>query len=411
VVVIGAGIIGLSCAFALLEDGHEVGVVDVGLAGSGASAGNAGWVTPSLATPLAVPGMLATGLRSALNPSGALVIRPHPDLATIRWLWHFARSSRPRPFRDGVAALLGLTRRTLDELDRMRDRGVAFEEHRAGLLVVARTADGLEWLDTVFSLLQGLGFEGGLEHMDGDAARELEPALGSVVSRATHATIDRHVSPESLVDGLSAYVETHGVLHERRRATGIARDAGRWSVATEMGPLEAEAVVVASALGSAELVRPFGLRLPLLGAKGYSITITDPQLRPRYPIYLCERKLGVTPLAAGVRIAGFFEIGARDRRPSERRIRQLGEETARFMPSLGGSTFAEGPGGWAGFRPATPDGLPLIGPVPGAPGVVLATGHGMLGVTLAPATGLAVTHLVRGERPDWLAPFDPARMS
>src|SRR4029077_20655854 len=106
--------------------------------------------------------------------------------------------------------------------------------------------------------------------------------------------------------------------------------------------------------------------------------------------------------------AGFFELGARGGEASRERSRQLVEET---RPYLSSPMVADGdvPEGWAGFRPATPDSLPLLGPVPGAPGVLVATGHGMLGITLAPATGVAVAALVRGERPGWLAPFDPAR--
>src|SRR5437868_7115140 len=125
----------MACAFALLDVADEVEVIEAGSVGGGASAGNTGWVTPSLATPLAAPGVLSTGLRSALDPRGALVIRPGLDPDWIRWLWRFARSSRPPVYRRGVAALLELTSRTLDELDRMRASGGEFEEHRAGVLV------------------------------------------------------------------------------------------------------------------------------------------------------------------------------------------------------------------------------------------------------------------------------------
>src|SRR6266576_5021361 len=152
--------------------------------GGGASAGNTGWVTPSLATPLAAPGVLTMGLRSAFDPGGALVIRPTLDPGWIGWLWHFARSSRPSAYHRGVAALLELTSRTLDELDRMREADVEFEEHRAGVLVVARDRKGLHWFEKVFDELVPLGFPGTLEHMDGDEARGIEPALGPMVGCA-----------------------------------------------------------------------------------------------------------------------------------------------------------------------------------------------------------------------------------
>jgi D-amino-acid dehydrogenase len=131
---------------------------------------------------------------------------------------------------------------------------------------------------------------------------------------------------------------------------------------------------------------------------------------PRRPLYLCEPKLGISPYSRGMRIAGMFELGARDGGPSVGRARQLVEEAAGYVHIADGAVPLEGPAGWAGMRPATPDSLPLIGEVPGASGVLLATGHGMLGVTLAPATGVAVAALARGEQPEWVRPFSPSRL-
>jgi D-amino-acid dehydrogenase len=408
--VVGGGIVGMSCAFALLDVADSVEILESDVVGGGASAGNTGWVTPSLATPLAAPGVLTMGLRSAFDPRGALVIRPTLDPAWIGWLWHFARSSRPSAYQRGVAALLELTSRTLDELDRMREADVEFEEHRAGVLVVARDREGLHWFEKVFDELVPLGFPGTLEHMDGDEARSLEPALGPLVGCATRTSIDRHVSPESLVAGLATHLRSRGAtIREGASVRGIRRVSDGWALDGLDGELgRADVVVLASALGTVALLRPLGLRLPLVGAKGYSVTLPMPAGIPAMPLYLCEPKIGTSPYDGRLRIAGFFELNAKDGAASTRRTRQLVENTQQYLRTRiapGGDI----PDGWAGFRPATPDSLPLLGPVPGAPGVIVATGHGMLGVTLAPATGIAVAALARGERPAWLAPLDPAR--
>jgi len=400
--VVGGGVIGMASAFALLDVADSVEVLDAGVVGGGASAGNTGWVSPSIATPLAAPGVLTLGLRSALDPRGALVIRPSLDPAWIAWLWRFARSSRRAVYRSGVAALLELTSRTLDELDRMREAGVEFEEHRAGVLVVARDRAGLHWFEKVFDELVPLGFPGELRHMTGDEARRLEPALGAAVGCATRTTIDRHVAPESLVAGLADFVRARGaVVREGVRVSALRRAGDAWVLEGDTGEVaRADVVVLASALGTVDLLRPLGLKVTLPLAEGL----------PTMPLYLCEPKIGTSPYAGRLRIAGFFELGARDGAASPLRSRQLVEET---RPYLSAPIVADGdiPAGWAGFRPATPDSLPLLGPVPGAPGVVVATGHGMLGVTLAPATGVAVAALARGERPDWIAALDPARFA
>jgi D-amino-acid dehydrogenase len=411
-VVVGGGVIGMASAFALLDVADSVEVLEAATVGGGASKGNTGWVTPSVSTPLAAPGVLTMGLRSALDPRGALVIRPSLDPSWIAWLWRFARSSRRAVYIRGVAALLELTSRTLDELDRMREAGVEFEEHRAGVLVVARDRAGLHWFEKVFDELVPLGFQGGLEQMDGDEARRVEPALGSAVGCATRTTIDRHVAPESLVAGLASFVRAHGAsVREGVSVRALRRVGSEWALDGDAGELSrADVVVLASALGTVGLLRPLGLKVPLVGAKGYSVTLPLPEGLPAMPLYLCEPKIGTSPYAGTLRIAGFFELGARDGAASAVRARQLVEET---QPYLRAPIVANGeiPEGWAGFRPATPDSLPLLGPVPGAAGVIVATGHGMLGVTLAPATGLAVAALARGERPDWIAALDPARFA
>lgn len=409
VAVVGAGVIGLSCAFALSEDGHDVVVLDRGELGDGVSAGNTGWVVPSLSTPLAAPGVLREGLRHGLDPRGALVIRPRLDPSWLLWLWRFARASRRSTFERGVEALLRLSRITLGELDRMADNGVRFEQHAAGLLAVARDPAALHWFDDVFRELGKLGFEGGHRRLGPAEARDLEPALSESVGAALHATIDRHVEPSTLTSGLAEYLAVHGVVIRTRVAVErVDREGHAWRVVLGGGSDErADAVVVAAAMGSVELLRPF-MPLPLVAAKGYSVTLADVDRMPSLALYLCEPKLGLSPFESGLRIAGFFELGARDATPSADRCRQLVEEARPYLAGRVADPPA-GERGWAGFRPATPDSLPLLGRVPGAPGLVLATGHGMLGVTLAPATGAAVAGLLRGEDDAWLAPFAPGR--
>jgi D-amino-acid dehydrogenase len=181
------------------------------------------------------------------------------------------------------------------------------------------------------------------------------------------------------------------------------------SLETSAGVELADRVVISAGLPTVTLLRRLGVRVPLVGARGYSVTLAGRGTPPRHALYLAEAKLGLSPYTGGVRIAGVFELGARDAEASPDAGARL---IAAARPYLDGwSPDADAPvEAWAGLRPATPDGLPLIGALPGLEGAYLATGHGMLGVTLAPATAALLAPLVlEGRAAPELAPFDPAR--
>lgn len=412
VAVVGAGVVGLACAWELGRRGADVVVVERAGVGGGVSRGNTGWVSPSFTYPLPAPGMVREGLRQLLTRGEAFVLRPSLDPAFVRWLWSFRRSCSSARFDAGIRALLSLNRRTLELFDAYRDAGVAFEMHTAGLVVAARTPGGLDLYRRTFRRLRELGYEGGsIDELDGAALAALEPAFdpGRVVA-GLHARVDRFVRPEQLTAGLAERLQADGVeIHTGCELRTLARREGGWTLETSRGPVAAQRVVVAAGLPTVPLLRRLGVRVPLLGARGYSVTIAGRGTPPRHALYLAEAKLGLSPFDAGVRVAGVFELGARN----EDRSAAVGTRLlAAARPYLGGwQPEADGPvEAWAGLRPATPDGLPLIGALPGLDGIYLATGHGMLGVTLAPATADLLAPLVlEGRAAPELAPFDPGR--
>jgi D-amino-acid dehydrogenase len=342
VAVVGAGVVGLACAWELARGGAEVDVYEAGTAGSGVSRGNAGWICPSISSPLPAPGMVREGLQQLVRRKGAFVIRPRFDPTFARWLWTFRRHCSPERFEAGARVLLELNRRTMELFDRYRDEGVAFEVHEAGLVIAALSAGGLSSHRRFADLLRRLGYEGRIDELNGTEAAELEPALAGCVAGALHARLDRHVRPETLTAGLAASLRAMGAsIHEHSHLESVS-------------DVSADKVVVAAGLGSTRLLR---LRMPLVGAGGYSTTVAGTGTPPKHALYLAEAKLAVSPYADGVRIGGVLELGARSAKPA------------------------------AGT-----------------------TGHGMLGVTLAPATAAALARLVlRGESSDVLAPFDPGR--
>lgn len=412
VAVVGGGIVGLACAHAIAQRGMRVVVLEGATVGAGASSGNTGWVVPSLSMPLAAPGMLATGLRAALNPHGALVIRPTLDTSWLRWLWQFRRHCRPDAFRRGVLALVELNRRTLAQFDAYHAEGIEFESHPTGMLIVARDQAGLSWFTTLFDELVHAGYQGTMSALDGAQARELEPALSESVGCAFHTTVDRYVQPQSLMAGLAAHLREQCVaIREGAFVTQIAPVAKGWRLSVlgqEM--VEADKVVIAAGAATTALLAALGVRLPLIGAKGYSVDLLGQGQAPRTALYLSEPKLGISPFNGGVRVAGVFELPARTTSVSTRRIEHLIKDTLPYLRSWRPTAEQSHGRGWAGLRPATPDSLPLLGPVDGLPGLLIATGHGMLGVTLAPATGLAIADMLETNSvsPE-LKPFDPLR--
>ena len=412
VVVVGAGVVGLACAWELSRAGADVLVLERGTVGSGTSQGNTGWVCPSLTFPLPAPGMMREGIRQLVTRGEAFVLRPSLDPTFLRWLWSFRRSCSASRFEAGVRALLVLNRRTLELLDEYQAGGVVFEMHAPGLVVAARTAHGIDSYRDVFRKLRELGHEGGtVDELDTRSLVELEPALDATgVVAGLHATVDRFVRPEELTAGLATRLRETGVeVREGCELSRLARRNGSIELQTNTGVEQTARVVLAAGLPTAPLLRTAGVRLPMVGARGYSVTLQGSGIRPRHALYLAEAKLGLSPYRNSLRIAGVFELGA----SSVEAPPGVGERLiAAARPYLG--SWRPDPNEpvvpWAGLRPTTPDGLPLIGALPGHEGVYLATGHGMLGVTLAPATAALLAALVLdGRAAPELAPFDPAR--
>jgi len=403
--------VGLCCAYELSRADADVIVLERGGVGQGASRGNTGWVCPSFSFPLPAPGIIGEGLRGLLRGGGPLAIRPSLDPSFVRWLLGFRRSATRERWENGVRALIALNARTLELFDSYVAAGVEFEMHRSGLLLVATTPAGLASYAAVFADLRALGFEGESVELGAEEAKELEPALaGERLAGGVHALVDRYVRPESLLDGLATHLAARGVeVTEDIEVEGLAAANGGIRVQTTTGPIEADRAVVAAGASSSPLLSQLGVSLPLVGARGYSFTFSGGAMRPSHALYLAEAKVGISSYADSVRIAGVFELGrssdALNRRRLEAMLATVEPYFSDWRPSSETALLE-----WAGLRPMTADGLPLIGRSPALQNVYVATGHGMLGVTLAPATAALLTPLVlEGRAAAELAPFDPVR--
>jgi len=380
-------------------------VLDRGEIGAGASLGNTGWVCPSLTHPLPGPGTVGEGVRAAYHLTGPLAIRPSLDPGYLRWLWRFRANCTRERWQEGVRALARLNERTIELLDDYIAAGVAFESYGAGLLLAARTDGKLASYRELFEELRSLG-AAAFRELGPAETRDAEPSLRDDLAGALLTEVDRWVRPESLTAGLAAWLRNGGA--EVREHVEVRSVAGT-RVETSTASLACDRVVVAAGIASSPFLSSLGVRVALAPARGYSVLYGGSVPKPRYAIYLADALLGLSSYDAGLRIAGVFELGHRALEIDERRLRTMLESADPFFAEWRPSE--EPPESrWVGLRPLTSDGLPLIGSTPRDPNVFVATGHGMLGVTLAPATAALLAPLVlEGRADETLAPFSPAR--
>ncbi|MBV8219958.1 MAG: FAD-dependent oxidoreductase [Solirubrobacterales bacterium] len=407
-IVVGGGAVGLCVAEALTSRGAEVTVFELDRCGAGASAGNAGWITPSLAIPVPAPGVIGASLRWLVNPSGPLWIRPTLSPAMLAWIAGFVASCRRPAYRRGLAALQQAGALAGPAFDRLAGRGVEFELHNAPLLYPAFDQPELEHLERMADELVQAGAAPLLERISAAEIRTVEPALSERVIGGLIAREDRRVRPESLCEGVRrALVAGGGEVLERSPVDAVGRDGSGWIVASGSARRRGDAIVLAAGVASADLLARLGAGLPIVAAKGYSRTYRSDPTGPRHAMYLETPKVAISAYDGAVRVSGTLELGAQGLSLSDRRLRAI---TAAAQQALPGWRMPSGPRDWAGMRSLSPDGLPFIGSVHGLDGLHVAAGHGTLGITLAPLTGELVADLVMEKRGSGaLAAFDPGR--
>ncbi len=377
-VIVGGGAIGVCSALELARRGARVTLLERGpeLA-SGASAGNAGLICPSHSTPISNPVSVRNGLRWMFKRDSPFYLRPRP--AVLPWLARFALAARH--WEEGARAVRALSVASLELHAQLgAELGTSFE--RTGTLNVYATPDGLE-------AGAAEGTRSGLHHavLDSSETRTLEPALTGPVAGAVHYPDEGRVDPKRFVEAVGRAAAEAGA--EIR--TGVE--------VRSLDELRAETVVVAAGAWSRTLVD-----LPLEGGKGYHLDFERSADDPRIPAWVQETWTIATPLADRLRLSGTLELAGLDLSIDERRVAAIRRGGERWFRGLAGRRVLET---WAGLRPCLPDGLPAIGRLGR---VVVATGHAVKGISLAPLTGRLVAELVAGEEPSHdLAPFRPDR--
>ncbi|HQW08056.1 MAG TPA: FAD-dependent oxidoreductase, partial [Steroidobacteraceae bacterium] len=288
------------------------------------------------------------------------------------------------------------SRRGYEAFTLLWPQGVPLTEH--GLLILCRSTHALREEHNAAKMARRLGMP--VEILDRDAATALEPDLDMAIAGAVRYPLDAHVIPQRVVATLVAGLAEAGVeLRWHTEVVGFRRAESRVAKAvTTTGEIGGDEFVIAAGMWSAALARTIDLPLPLMSGKGYSFTLAKPRVRPHACALLAEARIAVTPMGSSLRFAGTMELCGLDRSIDQRRVAAMIDAIPRYYPQFGPADFA-GITPWTGLRPCSPDGLPYIGRTRRADNVLIATGHAMMGVSLAPATGRIISDLIAGREP------------
>ena len=400
VVVVGAGVIGVCCAYFLAKRGASVVVLERDEIACGSSYGNAGTIAPGHG-PINKPGRIRQALRSLFDPLSPLYVAPRWDPSLLRWFWSFSRNCSARHLDYAMRALAPLGRATPELFDRLiADETLDCGYRREGYYEVYLTESRLEAATWEAGLMRRHGFQP--EVLDGAALREREPALKRTVLGGVFNPQAATLNPHRFVLELAERARRYGaafrcgspVVDVLQRA-GIVQGAR-----TEDGEFHpADSVVLATGAYSLDLIRKHGVDLPLQAGKGYHrdrLPREGETPALRNTCMLGETSVFCTPMDGFVRFAGTLEFSGVNHDMHRPRLEQLTNAAQRYLDGMGdGEPTSE----WCGLRPCIADGLPVLGPVPNVKGLFVATGHAMLGLTLGPVTGKLVAEYVLEGKP------------
>ena len=399
ILIIGGGAIGICCAYYLNKLGKKITLVEKNQICSGSSHGNAGLIVPSHSIPLASPGVIRQGLKWMFQPQSPFYIKPRLDWKLIAWLWKFRGACNVHHVRQSVPVLHKLHSASLDLFDDLANiEGMDFALEKKGLLELFSTRKGFDDGVKDIQLMKEYGIENRILQQNElpDFIKGIRPtAVGGA-----YLPHDSHLIPDRFVNQLARRIEKMGGCLLTSCEAIDFEFSGRHvtRVKTTRGDILAEEIVIAGGAWSTKLVRSLKLNLCMQPAKGYSITFKRPAVGPSLPVALAESKVVLTPMEDTLRFAGTLELAGLDQSINLRRVQAILNAVRAYLPGIDPHSL-ELIEIWRGLRPCSPDGLPYLGRTPRYDNLIIATGHGMLGISLAPITGKIVSQLASHQKP------------
>ena len=398
--VVGAGIVGACVALVLRQAGAAVTLIDPQPPGSGTTSGNAGLISIDSCIPLALPGLLRQLPGWLHQPQGPLAMEPAALAQNFGWFCRRLSSSRLQRVLAISDALRALHQGALKDYQALLGPELFARHVRSeGQWHVSAHASSSRSEEVTALLRQRHGVRA--EVFDGAALHERLPGLSPWVQHGLCLPSNAHtLDPMHLAQALvDRFCEAGGVVQNTPVLAIRVASAGGMTVSTALGRQVFQHVVVAAGMAAPELVRPLGLRVPLLAERGFHAQLLPQTGLPPVPVLFKDLGFVLTPMQGGPRLAGKVHLQGHNRPPQLERAHAMFEQARRLWPSLQG----EGASYWMGERPSTPDSLPVLGRVEGLPHLHLACGHGHFGLTGAPMSARLVCAALLGSTP----PIDP----
>ncbi|HVW98294.1 MAG TPA: FAD-dependent oxidoreductase [Mucilaginibacter sp.] len=398
-IIIGGGVIGLFSAYYLNKSGWEVEILDGGDLSDNCSYGNAGMVTPSHFVPLASPGMIEQGIRWMFDSKSPFYVKPSFNKDLIGWGLKFMKSATKKHVERSAGGLRDIAMYSSSLYhDFERDSAVEFDLEDKGILMLFKTHPVEEEEKHLIAHATNLGLDA--QYLTPEQARKLQPDIELDILGAVHYRCDSHMSPNKLMKGLIALLEkTPGItIHRNTEVTGITHnDQQIISVRAGDKEFKGDVYLIAGGSWSPGIAKLAGLKIPLMPGKGYSFMVNDPVKKMTVPSILCEARVAITPMNGGIRFGGTMEIGKINKQVNMNRVQGIVESVPKYFPEFK-LAVPDQKDVWFGFRPCSPDGLPYIGASGKYSNLSVATGHAMIGLGLAPATGKIIADGFNGEK-------------
>ena len=397
VLIIGGGIIGLASAYYLVKAGKGVRLIEQDNIGAGASHGNCGLIFSSHLVPLCAPGTIQHEIKRMFRRSSPLYVSLEPDIKRLKWFLNFAKKCQSKHMAHAIRAREKILRSSKSLFETLfREEQLECDWEAKGVLMVFKTRSEMQKYRHTNNYLKPFGFDALL--LEGDELFNLEPALQKKVCGAWLHKTDSHLRPEKLMQTWKPLLQKMGVaIEENCRLQALASKRNRiFKAQTTRGDYTADRYVLTTGAWTPQVTQTLGLNIPIQPGKGYSITMERPAVCPNIPCYFYEKSVVATPWKSGFRLGGTMEFSGFNSDIISGRIQNLASAAKAYLNEPIGQPVVEE---WVGMRPMVYDDLPIIGRSPNQHNLIIASGHGMSGISMATGTGKLVSEIINDVEP------------